>query len=513
MQPASYSPSFTSPTSMASKLSSILQDLYTLDPSLREREAELVPVIVALLKAKPDITLDANFTATLRKNLLTPASTPQRLNSMSPSVFNKFAFAGLGGLIALVVAIPVTYEFTQSGASFEEFALSEVSSVPTIKSVGDDAFGTITATNDAPLGAEEARSSLSSGMGGAPSAVQQPLADDNDANTATSEKMVADIAIDPYPGAYIQYDYIYKGDALDLTTVSDAVYRKNGGLNIGNLGNDLTRAKLGPVDFGSFRGLEIQSFSVKQEDKNGYAIYVDPANGMISINGNEGVWGYNGDEYVPFTEDQIMANEDLVAAADKFLNDYDIDTTGFGAPAVDARNMVYALSQPVDFRYIPETMNVTYPLLLEGQPAHNGDGSSYGLTVTINMRTEKVASVYVNLASSYDKSSYELERDATKILGLAAQGGLYAYTYEGATETVEIELGTPEIILTSHYSYDGSTSEVLFIPALSFPIVKNSDTNPVYSDSVVIPLVKSVIDEAASNADNPILYETLKPRM
>jgi|GEM_PF-2297224 len=495
---------------MDSKIAAILQDIYSLDPDLREREAELVPVIEAIIIAKPDITFDANFAATLRTKLLTPTYSPQRLTYMTPSVFHKFAFAGIGGLIALVVAIPVTYELTQSGASLDTFSLSEVSSIPSIKSVGDDAFGTLTNISEAPVGSEEARSSnMAYGMGGSPAVTHQPLADGaEDSVSIDADKMM----IDPYPGTYVQYTYTYTGESIDLSTVSDSVYRKNGGLNIGNLGNDITRAKLGPVDFGGFRGLEIQSFNLKQDDKNGYMIYVDPENGMIAINGNEGLWGYTSGEYVPFREDQVMSNTDLLAAANKFIADYDIDTTGFGAPIIEDRGLVYALMQPASARYIPEVMNITYPLLLEGQPAHNGDGSAYGLTVSINMRTKAVTSASLNLASSYDKSSYALERDSATILKLAEQGGLYNYQYGEATETVQIELGTPEIILISHYSYatDGSNQEVLFIPALSFPITKNSETNPVYSDSIVIPLVKSVLDQAAVDPGYQLYLEDMK---
>lgn len=486
---------------MDSKLSSILEDLYKLDPELREREAELVPVLEALLRAKPDIELDATFAARLRQKLLSASQTPSssRSHTMAPSLFNKFAFAGLGGLIAVVIAVPLTYELSQPGG-FEEFALSDVSSVPTIKSLGDDAFGTLVPTAETP--SEESRATVAYGMGGGGVAAAQG----GDADRSTSL-----VIGEPYPGGeIIQYNYLYTGEQLDLSSISDAVYRKNGGLNIGNLGGDLARAKLGPVDLGVFGNLKLQSFSLTQEDKNGYSVYVDPENGMISINGNEGLWGYTEGNYTPFTEEQVMSNEELIAAANKFLNDYSIDTTGFGAPVVDDRGLAYARMQPVEFRYFPEAMTVTYPLLLDGQPTYSGDGAAYGLYVQVNMRTKTVTSATLNVASSYDKSSYELERDSAKILSLAERGGLYNYPLEGVTETIQIELGTPEIILVNHYSYNNGESEVLFVPALSFPITKNSETNPIYSDAVVIPLVKSVIEQAANEPIYRILEEDVK---
>lgn len=490
---------------MESKLRHLLEDLYTLEPSLRERESELVPMLDALLQAKPDTTLDAHFAANLRHRLLTPSS-PVTLSQpvMKTSLFNKFAFAGLGSLAAIIVAVPLTYELTRQGASWEEFSLADVSSSPVINSMADDAFGSLTITSEATINNQATPSTLAAGSGGGNgnaatnAVIPEPMADGaEDVASSDSSKMVSDDAlIYPYPGEYYQYTYRYEGEALNLADVSDAVYRKNGGLHIGNLGNDLTRAKLGPVDIGAFKGMELQSFNLKQDDKNGYTLYVDPYNGMISISGNEGIWGYTNGEYVPFREEQIMSDADLIATADAFLKDYDIDLTGFGAPVVDTRSLMYARSQPVEYRYFPEVMNVTYPLLLEGQPTYSEDGSPFGLYVNVNMRTKVVSGVSLNVASSYDKSSYALERDSDAILKLAEQGGLYNYPMEGATN-IELTLGTPEVILINHYNYNGTEGETLFIPALSFPITSNSEEHPVYTDRIVIPLVQSVIDKAA----------------
>ncbi|MDQ5952176.1 MAG: hypothetical protein QG626_303 [Patescibacteria group bacterium] len=489
---------------MDPKLKDILKDLYTLDPSLEAQEAELLPVLEALLKLKPETPLDANFTAELRRKLLTPSSHSSSLAMSSPA-FHKFAFAGLGGLITLLIAVPVTYKLSQSSTGLSDFSLSSLSGLPKITNLGQAAFGTLSSDASSANGALSERSSTTVGMGGggtAASAVPAPTSD--------TKLMAPGMPIDPYYGDVIEYVYTYKGEALDLSGVSDAVYKKTGGLNIGNSGKDLTRDTFGPLNISAFKGAKLQTFNVKQDADNGYTIYVDPENGVISINGNQGLWGYSSGDYIPLTESDIMSNEDAIATTNKFLADYDIDTTGFGAPVVDDRGVVYALSQPVGMRYIPDTVNITYPLLLEGQPAYNGDGSAYGLFAMVNMRTKAVVSLTINVASTYDKSSYELERDSAEILNLASHGGLYYYPMEGVTKTVEIELGTPEVILTSHYTYTNNNSELLFIPALSFPVTKNSDTDPVYSDHIVIPLVQSVIDEARAQPPITIYNENVK---
>lgn len=418
-------------------------------------------------------------------------------------------FLGLGIVLATVIAVPLTYQAaTRTSIRPIKTTLNTIAVTPKINTKGDQAFGSLSATSATGVDPAtiSARPMAASGLGGG-GGLPVPSAEVQE-NGVVSDKMASTIAIGepyPYPGDIIQYKYVYTGDELNLADVSDGVYRQNLGLDLGNLGGGLTRANLGVVDLSSFNGLDLQSFSLKQADINGYTLYVDPANGMVSISGNEGVWAYPNNEYTPLGEDQVMADPELIQVANNFLSQYKIDTKNYGSPVVDNRGLVYALSQPASVRYIPEVTTITYPLLLDGEPAYGSDGSAYGLFVTVNMRTKLVASVNINVASSYDKSGYELERDAGKILSLAEQGGLYNYPFEGATKTITIELGTPEVILMNYYNYTGTTSESLFIPALKFPITKNDDTNPVYSDNVIVPLVKSVI----AQTNQPILYKTL----
>ena len=301
------------------------------------------------------------------------------------------------------------------------------------------------------------------------------------------------------------YHYTYAGEELDLSTVVDTVYRKNGSVSLGSNGADLASANFGPVHLSNFSGLQLQTFNLKQGDKNGYSVYVDPENGLLTINGNEGLWGYT-NEYKPLTENDILSDEETIALANAFVSKYGIELGSFGTPVIDKRGVVYALSQPVDQRYIPDAVSVTYPLMVDGQPVFSSDGSAYGMTIMVNMRTKAVSSATVYVADSYDRSTYELERDAATVLGYAEQGGLYSYAEPDGATVVDIELGTPSLILMSHYNYTSKGSENLLIPALSFPITKNSAEHPLYQEVITVPLVKNILDEAKnSNPDVHIL--------
>lgn len=490
---------------MDDKIRKILDDLYEIEPSLRAQESELIALIQKLLATKPDTTFDQQFAKKLRAKLLQSQKTTTNLMPTSPFVFQRLAYVAIGGLLTLVVAVPLTYQLSQPGVTLESL-VSSPNTEPKFRELSGNAFGTLSleSTTTALGGDESTRSAVIPGA----NPVAAIGAGGGGVTSEDADKQ-ASMVIDPYPGANIYYRYTYNGEELDLSTISDTVYRRNGGISLDGRGGDLANVKVGPVDLGAFSGLSLQSFSLKQADKNGYSVYVDPENGSLSINGNEGLWAYTR-EYVPFTEGEVLPDEELISIANGFLSQFRIDTSGFGEPMVDNRGLVYALTQPANIRYIPDVVNVTYPLMLDGQPVYSGDGSAYGMTLMVNMRTKAVANAYMNLGEAYDRSTYELERNAETVLAYAAQGGIYSYEQPADATVVDIELGTPKLILMSHYNYTGSTVENLFVPALNFPITKNSDTNPVYQTSITVPLVKSIIEEAQkSNPDvRPLELQT-----
>jgi hypothetical protein len=403
----------------------------------------------------------------------------------------RLAILGLGGLVGLAIAFPIAnYLSVNTPAQIVE-RVTDYSMKPMFQDMGMGAFGTLSP------------STPPQGLGGTAM---------SESTLSADSKVSADMSIrvgEPYPGG-ITYDYTYIGEAIDLAAYPATVYRRSTErLDLRGAGNDLARANLGPVDLGRFNGLQLQSFAVSQEDKNGYSVYVDALYGQLSINGNEGHWQTSG-EYVALTNADIVPDAELLNIANAFIDTYGIDTSNYGAPVVDKRGVVFALSQPADQQYIPDVVNVVYPLLLDGQPSYASDGSPYGLNVMVNMRTKLVSGANMGLSEGFERSAYAIETDATRILGVAEAGGLYNYNYGDSATVIPIELGTPTFVLMNHYHYNGTTSDILFVPALSFPIVKNSDTNPLYQQAVVVPLVKDILDQAGQEPVYRILEEDLQ---
>ncbi|MEK7618278.1 MAG: beta-propeller domain-containing protein, partial [Patescibacteria group bacterium] len=76
------------------KLEQILNELYEIDPGLKEQEGQVISIISEMIKAKPDTKFDAGFAAGLRQRLMLKAQTPKPnspLKTAFPFVEWKYA--------------------------------------------------------------------------------------------------------------------------------------------------------------------------------------------------------------------------------------------------------------------------------------------------------------------------------------------------------------------------------------------------------------------------------------
>jgi hypothetical protein len=462
----------------------LLNELYLHDPALREREAELIPLIEKLMKGKPNAPKDPAFFTKLRNEILNKTAMPSasKQQNVSLSLFRQFALVAAGGALALIVALPLTHQFSQSYSSLNT-SLSKTSL--SFHDAGARAFGTLTAGSGAEgLGMSPATlSSRSSGMGGGgTSAATEPAMDG---------KMMVPSTM---------YSYVYKGD-ISVEGIKDTVYRKSGQLSV-NAGS-LATATVGPVNIGAFSGSRLQGFNLTQGE-NGYSLYVGE-DGSVSVNANQGIWNTLYANQAPLTASEVPSDADVISAADAFLQKYGIKKDDYGSPVVDQRSMMYvdlAVARG-ETPYYPDSMNVIYPLMVDGQPVMDQSGYPTGLSVNVHSRTKTVTGVYAQSYNQIDRSSYELESNTDAIREVLKKGGLYGYT-DPEVKTEELEVGAPEVILMSYSMYDGTTSSNLFVPALKFKVL-NPPKEGYYQDSIVVPLPKDILSTQSSP-----LYRTLE---
>jgi hypothetical protein len=146
--------------------------------------------------------------------------------------------------------------------------------------------------------------------------------------------------------------------------------------------------------------------------------------------------------------------------------------------------------------WLPDMLNVVYPLMIENQAVYDEGGNPSGLNVGINVRNKQVVSVWDLSVQNYQSSQYDAETDLNRIMKVAEQGGVYGYVdITQGGRVVEIELAEPTIQYVKMWNYKNNQSEELLIPSLVFPIKEQpAGDQYFYRKSVVVPLVKEILD-------------------
>jgi hypothetical protein len=509
------------------RIRAVLDDLYTLDPSLRAQEKELEQAVAALLAAKPDVTVDKQFVRSLRSRLTPSArssSSTQSTSMNKPTLMFLLPTAAIA-TIAVVAAVTVSQlapsMHPQSGS--QPTPVSSLAYGVTISRASANAFGDLSGLTGGEGTAGSSMFGRGGGGGGGPSAMtSNAVAPQTPSPTAMgSEKMVSNDAMIARPimppndnGDYT-YDrprYVYDGE-LPALEANVSVYRRQSHPVSGSgLLGALQGVSFNGLNLNSFGDAAVQQFTLVQSGQFGYQIYVDLQSGSISINQNYTSWPHPemncGNDQNCYERLQLKATDvpddaALTQIADSFLNDHGISKASFGTPVVDRRwGRVYPMAASADAAnaqvmptYVPDNVTVTYPLLIDGMTAYDQSGYPYGLSVGVDIRNKRVSNVWNLQSLDYQASSYEAITDAKQILDIASRGDLYAMPFgqDSHEKAHDVKLGAPEKVLmqTWHTAKDG-TGEELLVPALRFPV---SSENPydTYREAVMVPLVKDLL--------------------
>lgn len=119
------------------QIEKILNDLYSLDPSLRERGGDIRALVVSLIEAKPPVAIDEAFVKGLRLRLLSLSSPAKPLETHDFSWW-AFRLAPLGAIAILILVFlpeltkPTPFasvsapEVTPTSAPSDEVVVSDV---------------------------------------------------------------------------------------------------------------------------------------------------------------------------------------------------------------------------------------------------------------------------------------------------------------------------------------------------------------------------------------------------
>ncbi len=487
------------------KIDNILAELYQSDPTLKQHEKMLKKVIVELMELKPDTQFDEQFRQELRRRLMSLAETKSSKQPLlSLNFMKRFQLVGAG--VALFALLGVSAWYLNGIYNTSNSGLTNVFSGPKITRAEDNAFGSLANLQAA-------------GRGGGGGGSTSMSADSGSEVSTPSAGMGGDAKMIAQPMYNVKY--VYAGEELTLSQDKVDVLKriKNDNTNLGGMANLVS---LGLIDMDSFSNTQLQSFNFAEDKDYGYMVNVSLSEGTININENWNKWyalsqpcgtSERSSMFVPCEPrridiSQVPDDQVLINAANAFLESHNIPRSIYGQPIVnqDWRTQYEASTDKMNY-WIPDVMNVVYPLNIDGQAVYDENGNPTGLNVSVRYSPEvRVSSVWDLTSQNYQSSSYEAESDVKRIMGLVEKGGFRNYYYfeDAAAKTIEVELGTPEISMVKLWNYKDGMNEELLVPALIFPVTKQPAPNPNYwiRKTVVIPLVKEILDN--ENGGGPI---------
>ncbi|MEK7681151.1 MAG: hypothetical protein AAB348_03870 [Patescibacteria group bacterium] len=524
----------------------IIQDIYALEPSLKEREAELLKIIKEIAALKPDTKFDQNFYNQLKIKLMENITPKEDVRGFWQNLFSKkLIFVPVALAVLAIVVVPSLMNKNRAGGG-QVVALADRAFGSLVVSSGgtnEKSSGIVSQEAVAPtrsmglggnaelmMGGGGGTTMVTMGMSAPVSTQLKTTAVSSDSvvgsGVAISSKMMA-------PYYYQPYTFEYKGEPLVLAEDKMDVLRriKNTAVVSGELNSILANAGFNAMDWGKLSGMKLQNISMTEDKKGGFSIYIGVEEGSISINKNY--------DYVrcmsldcgprPLKESDMPSDETIIGLADKFLSEYGINKDDYGKPEVQNDWRVYlgmaSAEMKPDF-YYPETISVIYSQMLNGKEVYDESGNKTGLVVNVDIREMKGAGLWNLFSQKHEASAYEVEKDTTRLVKLAEQGGFRRgyYYAEGTVDSSEdgqvevkknvIELGTPTIGFVKMWIYNENNGQEMIVPAYIFPIVKKPDDIYFYQKNVVVPLIKEILDQDQNQPmPMPMMKGGIEPMM
>lgn len=486
------------------KLKQILEDLYALDPEFRKYEARLIQILTELLRSKPNVAIDAEFAAQLRRRLMAKATVLSSPQTASISFFRKYSMA-ISGTALVMAAILVgggyylkNNPLTQQSVLFTgDEKNSLFASDVQISKVQSNAFGKL-----------ELAMAFGRGGGGGGGAAAIPTQEP----AAAPEASVADVSAKGMGGdgmimpAFENFRYVYKGEEFSVPQGSLAVLKKIKGFSSAvDAGGLLRQLNFGNVNMDSFSGTKLQSLNIVEDKDYGYSFYINVDDGMISISENWLKWPdpYRNCRDEACYQDNRLKMSDIpddatiISLANQFIADHNISRENYGEPIVgDMWKREYERASDKSQFYIPDVISVVYPLKLNGQEVYDEGGYKNGLSLNVNVRQKRVSGVNELSVQKYQSSEYPAQTNIDELLKVAERGGYYGNMYiDPAAKTVDVELGTPQIAYLRAWQYKDGLNNELYVPALVFPVVKAPQSPYFYRQNVVVPLVQDLLQD------------------
>jgi hypothetical protein len=123
------------------------------------------------------------------------------------------------------------------------------------------------------------------------------------------------------------------------------------------------------------------------------------------------------------TINEIPPDSRAIEIADTFFKKFSISLESYGKPVVNNDwRREYDRASDKSAVWIPRSISVTYPLIIEGREVFEEYGQPKGITVSIDIKTSLVTDIYGIEKLDFNASNYATETDVSKILEVAKNG-------------------------------------------------------------------------------------------
>ncbi len=484
---------------MNKKITNILSELYTIDPSLKQHEDQLVKIIDKIITQKPNTHFDKAFVASLRRKLTQQESTP----SMN-SYFSKFGYLIGGAVVASLVLVPLLSTNTSPGSLVTDAGVNTEAKITMLK---DNAFGEIAFQGDG-YGAVE----------------QYTITEESAADNAVDEPIPAMISSRPQSGGggaqgltriadpdfvATRFVFSYAGEEFGLDQDTLEVLRRN--TTPSRVGGLASQFGLGLVDLQQLNDLQFESISLMEgNNRQGLRVNIDTRNGQISLHNELPIDYYTSSFREPLRPQDVPDDQTLINTANGFIEKYNINLDQYGEPEVNSefKNQLELVRTNPDY-YTPEYATVVYPLTIREIPVYDQGGNQQGVQATIHIPTMQVTAVYGLALQQYDASAYPIESNIQALITQKQEEN--NLPPEITANDVEVKLGTPELVYGFTYFFNNGNEQQLYVPAYLFPVLEKPAGHPYYPSKVIIPLVQAFNERPVQILPAQPLIDTVPP--
>jgi hypothetical protein len=492
---------------------SILEELYALDPSLRQHEPRLKELIAQLRAKRPDATPDPQFLRELRVLLLDRAAdlSAPRSSFFTPLSMSRFTYAVTGAILGVLVAGPTAYYLFNGGQ-------------PSFTSTGLESDGDLFSYSVAPTDGRafgdlsQAQPQQAGGRGGG--GAENMAMDAARPQSGGGGGVDAKLAI--YPPVAYEYRYTMSGALPSLPGETVDVLKRQKGTKSVPLSAIASRFQTPFMDLETFDDAIVDSVTFVQNEQKGYMVSISAREGTLSVSQNWEKWPQYGQECrdeacwrrYRLTPNDLLPDAEVIRIAKAFADAHGIDLSRTGEPEVDSQWRVeYERMQDKSQAWVPDVQRVVFPFLVEGKPVYEEGGQKSGVSIGVHVREKLVSDVWGVMDHTYLSSAYPAVKDEQAIRDYVnATDRIFidpaAMERDGVErKTVTVRLGAPELAYAKYFLYDNPNrvGEEVVVPSLVFPVENVEGDVSFWRKNIVVPLADDLLKQRLSPQDGQVM--------